>query len=67
MFYQHSKPYSPDLNPIEQVFAKLKTLLRRAAPTDTSKAVGATWQTPRPFCPRGVPELHLRSRYCGPT
>lgn len=25
-------PYSPDLNPIEQVFAKLKTMLRRAAP-----------------------------------
>ncbi|MDI7775117.1 IS630 family transposase [Asticcacaulis sp. EMRT-3] len=24
-------PYSPDLNPIEQVFAKLKTLLRKAA------------------------------------
>jgi len=24
-------PYSPDLNPIEQAFAKLKTLLRRAA------------------------------------
>jgi transposase len=24
--------YSPDLNPIEQVFAKLKTLLRRAEP-----------------------------------
>jgi transposase len=24
-------PYSPDLNPIEQVFAKLKTLLRTAA------------------------------------
>ncbi len=24
-------PYSPDLNPIEQVFAKLKLLLRRAA------------------------------------
>ena len=24
-------PYSPDLNPIEQMFAKLKTLLRRAA------------------------------------
>ena len=23
-------PYSPDLNPIEQVFAKLKTLLRKA-------------------------------------
>ena len=25
-------PYSPDLNPIEQVFAKLKALLRRMAP-----------------------------------
>jgi transposase len=25
-------PYSPDLNPIEQVFAKLKALLRRASP-----------------------------------
>jgi transposase len=24
-------PYGPDLNPIEQVFAKLKTLLRKAA------------------------------------
>ena len=24
-------PYSPELNPIEQVFAKLKTLLRKAA------------------------------------
>jgi transposase len=27
--------YSPDLNPIEQVFAKLKTLLRRAAKRST--------------------------------
>jgi len=25
-------PYSPDLNPIEQLFAKLKALLRRAEP-----------------------------------
>ena len=24
-------PYPPDLNPIEQVFAKLKALLRKAA------------------------------------
>jgi transposase len=28
-------PYSPDLNPIEQVFAKLKTLLRKAAARTT--------------------------------
>jgi transposase len=33
-------PYSPDLNPIEQVFAKLKTLLRKAEErtTDTVTA-----------------------------
>jgi transposase len=34
-------PYSPDLNPIEQVFAKLKHLLRNAEPRD----VEATWRT----------------------
>ena len=27
----HFPPYSPDLNPIEMVFAKLKALLRKAA------------------------------------
>jgi transposase len=32
--------YSPDLNPIEQVFAKLKTLLRKADPRTTE----ATWR-----------------------
>jgi transposase len=29
-------PYSPDLNPIEQVFAKLKALLRKAAARSTA-------------------------------
>ena len=33
-------PYSPDLNPIEQVFAKLKHLLRKAKERD----VEATWR-----------------------
>jgi transposase len=33
-------PYSPDLNPIEQVFAKLKLLLRKAA----ERTADATWQ-----------------------
>jgi transposase len=33
-------PYSPDLNPIEQVFAQLKLLLRKAA----ERTVEATWQ-----------------------
>jgi len=32
-------PYSPDLDPIEQVFVKLKTLLRRAV----ERTVQATW------------------------
>ena len=38
LFFQ--PPYSPDLNPIEQVFAKLKTLLRKAA----ERTVEATWR-----------------------
>jgi transposase len=33
-------PYSPDLNPIEQVFAKLKSLLRSAA----ARTVDALWR-----------------------
>jgi transposase len=33
-------PYSPDLNPIEQLFAKLKTLLRKAA----RRTLEATWK-----------------------
>jgi transposase len=32
-------PYSPDLNPIEQVFAKLKALLRKAA----ARSVSTLW------------------------
>jgi transposase len=32
-------PYSPDFNPIEQVFAKLKTLLRKAA----ARSLDALW------------------------
>lgn len=37
-------PYSPDLNPIEQVFAKLKTLLRKAnerRADDVCKRIGS--------------------------
>src|SRR5271168_2888303 len=33
-------PYSPDLNPIEQVFAKLKHMMRKAQ----SRDVEATWR-----------------------
>lgn len=34
-------PYSPDLNPIEQLFAKLKSLLRKAA----ARTVDVLWNT----------------------
>lgn len=34
-------PYSPDFNPIEQAFAKIKALLRKAA----ARTVEALWQT----------------------
>ncbi len=34
-------PYSPDLNPIEQAFAKLKALLRKAS----ARTVDDPWQT----------------------
>ena len=34
-------PYSPDFNPIENAFAKLKALLRKAA----ERTVGALWDT----------------------
>jgi transposase len=33
-------PYSPDLNPIENLFAKLKTLLRKAE----ERTIDATWR-----------------------
>jgi transposase len=34
-------PYSPDLNPIEQAFAKLKSMLRTAA----ARSVDVLWDT----------------------
>jgi transposase len=33
--------YSPDLNPIEQAFAKMKTLLRKA----DARTIAQTWRT----------------------
>ena len=45
-------PYSPDLNPIEQVFAKLKTLLRKAA----RRTVEATWRQIGALLPEFLPK-----------
>ena len=57
-------PYSPDLNPIEQVFAKLKTLLRKAA----ERTVEATWKRIGAFLdllhPAGMRQLLHQRRIC---
>jgi transposase len=45
-------PYSPDLNPIEQVFAKLKHLMRKAS----SRTVEATWRSAGELLANFTPE-----------
>jgi transposase len=45
-------PYSSDLNPIEQVFAKLKQLMRAAA----QRAVDATWKAAGTLLQRFPPD-----------
>jgi transposase len=55
-------PYSPDLNPIEQVFAKLKALLRKAAPRTRE----TLWQTIGTSLDRFTPlECRNYIRHCG--
>ena len=44
--------YSPDLNPIEQVFAKLKHLLRKAA----ARTVDAVWDAIGQLLPAFIPK-----------
>ncbi len=44
--------YSPDLNLIEQVFAKLKTLLRKADP----RTIDSTWRQIGALLDRFTPE-----------
>jgi transposase len=41
-------PYSPDLNPIEQFFSKLKTVLRKAA----ARSIESLWAGGRSVCGR---------------
>ena len=45
-------PYSPDLNPIEQAFAKLKALLRKAA----ARSIDALWTAIGDAIPRFQPK-----------
>lgn len=59
-------PYSPDLNPIEMAFSKLKALLRKAA----GRAVGALWdrigQVLDAFTPQECANYFRHAGY-GPT
>ena len=47
----HLPPYSPDLNPIEQAFAKLKALLRTAATRTVDALLHAIGQALDAFSP----------------
>lgn len=57
-------PYSPDRNPIEEVFSKFKRLLRKA----NERTVEATWrphrQTTRPLPSQRMRQLHQGCRIC---
>jgi transposase len=56
-------PYSPDLNPIEQVFSKIKPLMRKAA----ERSVEKTWRRPgallRRFSPAECSRYFVNSGY----
>ena len=45
-------PYSPDFNPTEQVFSKLKTMLRKLK----TRTMGALWQRLGELCDVFLPE-----------
>jgi transposase len=55
-------PYSPDFNPIEQMFAKLKDRLRRAVPRTREALWNTIGQTLDPFSPT---ECFHYLRHCG--
>jgi transposase len=58
----HLPPYSPNLNPIELAFSKLKRLLRSAA----ARTVGARWDTIGSLLDRFTPaECAAYLRHCG--
>lgn len=60
--YLYLPPYSPDLNPIENAFAKLKRLVRSAA----ERTVDGLWTAIGRLLDRfGVSECHNYFRHCG--
>jgi transposase len=57
-------PYSPDLNPIEKLFSKLKTLLRKAATTSHRRTLEGNRQAPRYHHRRRMRKLFCLVRIC---
>jgi transposase len=55
-------PYSPDLNPIEQVFAKFKAALRKAAAPTVARLWNEIAKTLRTFSPQ---ECAAYLKHCG--
>ena len=58
-------PYSPEFNPIEQIFAKLKHLLRNRNRPHRARPLGCYPRGLHPLHPRGMPQLHHRRRLPG--
>jgi transposase len=55
--------YSPDLNPIEQVFAKLKHLLRKIAARDVDAVCAAIGRSLQAFTPQECANYFKNSGY----
>jgi transposase len=56
--------YSPDLNPIEQVFAKFKTLLRKAGARSYEAGIPSLRSDPCPVPARRMRRIHQQRRLC---
>lgn len=56
-------PYSPDLNPIEKMFSKLKALLRKAAPRTTDALWSEIGQLLNAFSPTECANYFASSGY----
>ena len=56
-------PYSPDLNPIEMIFAKLKALLRKAAERTTEALWNRITQLLEAFTPRECANCIIHAGY----
>ena len=62
-FLLYLPPYSPDLNPIEQLFAKLKALLRKTAARTVEDPWQAIAQLLDKFLPRECTDFFRHAGY----